>query len=51
MAHVDVPVDGQALDLVEHRRVGLIGIAAVRAARGDDAVRRLRGLHVADLNR
>jgi hypothetical protein len=28
-------VDQQALDLVEHRRVGLVGIAAVDLAGGD----------------
>src|SRR5690242_13838123 len=34
-------VDQQALDLVEHRRVGLVRIAAVDLARGDDPDRRL----------
>ena len=48
---MDVAVDHQAFDLVEHRRVGLIGIAAVGAAGRDDAVRRLVRLHVPDLHR
>src|SRR5882724_6388087 len=32
-------VDDEALDLMKHRRVGLIGIAAIGAARDDDANR------------
>jgi hypothetical protein len=34
-------VDDEALDLVEHRRVGLVVVAAEDAARRDDADRRL----------
>jgi hypothetical protein len=41
VGEVDVAVDQQAFDLVEHRRVGDIGVAAVDAARADDADRRL----------
>ncbi len=44
-------VDDQALDLVEHRRVGLIGVVAEGAARHDDADRRLLRQHGADLHR
>ena len=29
----DAPVDDQAFQLVEHRRVGLVGVAAIGAAR------------------
>ena len=51
VAHVDRLVDHQPLDLMEHRRVGLVGIAAVGAAGDDDADRRLLRLHGADLHR
>ena len=44
-------VDDEALDLVEHRRVGLVGIDAVGAARDDDADRRLLRQHRAHLHR
>src|SRR5690348_4761570 len=44
-------VDQQAFDLVEHRRVGLVRIAAVDLARRDDADRRLAPGHAADLHR
>ncbi len=44
-------VDHQTLDLVEHRRVGLVGIEPVRAPGNDDADRRLLRLHGADLHR
>ena len=37
-----VLVDQQAFDLVEHRRVGLVAVAAVDLAGGDHAQRRLR---------
>ena len=40
VAHVDVPVDHQALHLVEHRRVGGVAVAAIDPARPDDADRR-----------
>ena len=51
VAHVDVAVDHQTLDLVEHRRVGGVGILAEGAARRDDADRRLLAHHGADLHR
>ena len=41
MAEMRLLVDDQALDLVEHRRVGLIEIVAEGAPRHDDADRRL----------
>ena len=44
-------VDGQSLDLMEHRRVGLVRVAAIDAARRDDAERRLLLQHGADLHR
>ena len=44
-------VDDQRLDLVEHRRVRLIAVAAIDAARRDDADRRLLRQHGADLHR
>src|SRR3954471_14906045 len=47
----DVLVDGEALDLVELRRVGRVAVAAVRAAGDDDVQRRRMGLHRADLHR
>src|SRR5437764_9832174 len=37
VAEMRLPVDHQSLDLVEHRRVGLVGIAAVGAAGNDYA--------------
>src|SRR5919206_1853313 len=47
----DVLVDGEALDLVELRRVGRVAVAAV-CAPGDHDVERRRGrLHRADLHR
>src|SRR3954454_9608570 len=47
----DVLVDGEALDLVELRRVRRVAVAPVRAARDDDVERRRVGLHRADLHR
>ena len=44
-------IDHQALDLVEHGRVRLIGIAPVGAARHDDAMRRRLAPHGANLHR
>ena len=41
VAEMRALVDHQALDLVEHRRVGLVGVAAIGAARDDHADRRL----------
>ena len=43
-------VDDQPLDLVEHRRVGRVVIAAEGPPRHDDAQRRLLRLHRADLH-
>ena len=50
MAHVRAPVDHQALDLVEHRRVGGVAVAAIGAARCDDPKGRLVRHHVAHLD-
>src|SRR5215813_12640589 len=44
-------VDDKALDLMEHRRVGLVGVDAIGAARDDNADRRLLAHHGADLHR
>src|SRR5512139_1097616 len=44
-------VDPQAFDLVEHRRVRHVGIAAVHPSRRNDAQRRLVTFHVAHLHR
>ena len=44
-------VDYQALDLVEHRRVGLVAVAAIGTAGNDDADRRLLRQHGAHLHR
>src|SRR6185312_10276359 len=44
-------VNQQAFDLMEHRRVSLVRIAAVDLARRDDADRRLATGHRADLHR
>ena len=51
VAEVRALVDDQALDLVEHRRVGLVRVDAIGAARDDDADRRLLRHHGADLHR
>ncbi|RMO19822.1 hypothetical protein ALQ47_05273 [Pseudomonas cichorii] len=48
---VDIAVDQQAFDLVEHRRVGDIRITAVYTTRADDADRRLLRLHGPHLHR
>ena len=45
VAEMRLLVDDETLDLVEHRRVGLVGIAAVGAARNDHADRRLLAQH------
>src|SRR5437016_12228238 len=39
VAEMRALVDDEALDLMKHRRVGLVGIAAIGAARDDDANR------------
>ena len=41
MTEMRALVDHQAFDLMEHRRVRLVGIAAIGAAGNDDADRRL----------
>ena len=46
-----VAADDEALDLVEHRRVRLVAVHAVDAARRDDADGRLLLQHGADLHR
>ena len=51
MAHMSVLIDHQPLDLMEHRRMGDVGIAAIGAARRNDAVGRLTRFHGADLHR
>ncbi len=51
VTHMGLPVDHQAFDLMEHRRVGLVPVAAIDAARRDDADRRLAFQHGADLHR
>ena len=47
----DALVDAQPLDLVEHRRVRGVVVAAIDRARRDDAHRRLLRQHRADLHR
>ena len=44
-------VDQQAFDLVEHRRMRLVRVAAIDLARRDHADRRLAALHRTDLHR
>jgi hypothetical protein len=44
-------VDGEPFDLMEHRRMGLVRVAAINASRRDDAKRRLLLKHGADLHR
>ena len=51
MAHMGRAVDHQPLDLMEHRRVRRVVVAAEGAARHDDADGRLLRLHGADLHR
>jgi hypothetical protein len=51
MADIGGLVDHQAFDLMEHRRVGRVGILPVGLARNDDADRRCLGFHGADLHR
>ena len=50
VAHVNAFINHQAFDLVEHRRMGLVTIATISAARRDNADRRLLIYHRADLN-
>src|SRR6478736_6019082 len=51
MPEMSLLVDGEPLDLVEHRRMRLVRVAAIDASRRDDAERRLLLLHGADLHR
>ena len=51
MAEMGLLVDHQTLDLMEHRRVGLVGIATIDPPRRDDAQGRLRFQHGANLYR
>ena len=51
VAHMDVLLDDEAFDLVEHRRVGRVPVITVDTARHEDADRRFLGLHHAHLNR
>src|SRR5690242_16159472 len=51
MAEMDLLIDDEALDLVEHRRMGLITIRSERAAWRSDADRRLAFQHRAVLHR
>ena len=51
VGEADVLVDQQAFDLMEHRRVSDIGVAAIDTAGADDADRRLLRFHGAYLNR
>ena len=50
VTHVGRLVDDEALDLMEHRRVRLVAVAAVDAARRDDTDGRLLRHHRADLH-
>src|SRR5580700_2090635 len=45
VAEMRALVDHQAFDLVEHRRVGLVAVVAISAARDDDADRRFLAEH------
>ena len=51
MAEMRFLVDHQAFDLMEHRRMRLVAVAAIGAARRDDADRRLLRQHGAHLHR
>ncbi len=51
MAEVRALVDDQAFDLMEHRRMGLVAVAAIRPPRNDDADGRWLGEHRSDLHR
>ena len=50
MSHAHVPANQQALDLVKHRRVGLVRITSVHLARRDNPVRRRTFFHHPDLH-
>src|ERR1700732_3157963 len=49
MAKMRGAVDDEALDLMKHRCMRLVGIATVGAPRANDPYRRLLGQHRADL--
>src|SRR5262245_35358531 len=51
VAEMRALVDDETLDLMEHRRVGLIGVDPIGAARNNHADRRLLAQHGADLHR
>src|SRR5262245_37705743 len=51
VAEMRTLVDHEPLDLMEHRRVGLIGVDPIGAAWNDDADRWLLAQHGADLHR
>src|SRR5450830_1678494 len=51
VGEIDVAINQQAFDLMEHRRVGDIRVATVHTAWADDADRRLVRFHGADLYR
>ena len=51
MAHMRAFVDHQTLDLMEHRRMGLVRVTAIGAARNDHPDRRFLAHHGADLHR
>ena len=51
VAHMRGAVDHQALDLMEHRRVRHVAVAAIGAAVADQPERRFPGLHRPDLYR
>ena len=48
--HRDALVDGKTLDLVKHRRVGLVIVGTIHAPRTDNANGRAVGFHAADLH-
>ena len=51
MAEMGGAVDDEPLDLMEHRRMRLVGVAAIGAAGADHADRRLLRQHGAHLHR
>ena len=50
MAHMRGLIDHQPFDLMKHRRVRLVAVAAIGAPRRDKAKGRVAGLHGADLH-
>ncbi|MNZ49220.1 hypothetical protein D3C78_669810 [compost metagenome] len=51
IADMRLLVDDKAFDLMEHRRMGRVGVLTIGLARNDDADRRLLTFHGADLHR